>query len=315
MMGHGDESALASSRPLDGRRRSADRVYAAVESAGGGVLVFALLLVFVAIGRLAWPSLMTLGLRPLITTTWDPSRNSFGMLAFVWGTATTSLLAMLLAVPVGLGVGLFMTDLGPRRASSLVASGLELLAAVPSVVFGLWAFHGLVPWMRDAIPSLSSEAVENRTGVGPLTAALVLSIMILPSFSRLTKDVLSAVPIALREGAIALGGTPWEVVRYVVLPHAFRGIVGASLLALGRVLGEAVAVAAVIGGKAEISSSLLTPSYTLATVLAKEFAGAVSSMHVAAIAELGGLLLLVTMAFNIAARVLVMPRRRAEDRP
>jgi phosphate transport system permease protein len=308
------ESAIASSRPIEKSRRSAGRMYAAVERAGGGVLFLSLLLVVVAVGSLAWPSLTTLGLRPLMTTTWDPGRNSFGMLAFVWGTAATSILAIALAVPLGLGVALFVTDLGPRRLSSVVASVLELFTAVPSVVLGLWAFHGLVPLTRDFLARIGAGDAVNLTGFGPLTAAFVLAIMILPSFVLVTRDVLQAVPTELREGAIALGGTSWEVVRHVVLPYSFRGILGASLLSLGRALGEAMAVAAVIGGKADISWSLLRPSYTLATVLANEFAGAASLMHVAALAEIGGVLLGVTMLFNVAARVLVMPRRRVEER-
>ena len=283
-----------------------DRLFVGLGAACGGALLAALVGLVVAVVCLSMPSLRALGVSPLLSASWEPARGAFGMLALFWGTAVSSLLALAMAVPLGMGVALFVTELGPRVLGRAVTSVLEVVTAIPSVVYGLWALHVLVPMVRRGLFGGATA------GGGLLTAALVLAVMTLPAFVLVVKDVLLTVPTELRESALALGATPWEIVRHVVLPHAFRGVVGAGLLALCRALGEAMAVVAVIGGNAEISASLRAPSSTVASVLAREFAGAASTMHVAALAELAGILLFVTLGFNVAARALLARYGRTE---
>ncbi len=289
---------------------SADRMFGAIGAGAAGAIALVLVGFAVAVARLAWPSIRANGIGFVTHATWDPSRSGFGALAFVWGTLFTSAVALLLAVPVGLGVALFLTDLGPRRLRQPVSTLIELLAAIPSVVYGLWAALVLAPLLRTtiepALARLDSPLFRGPAiGFGYLCAALVLATMLLPTVALVSRNVLRAVPTELREGALALGATPWDVVRLVVFPHARPGIFGAMLLALGRALGETMAVAAVIGSRPDVSISLFAPGYTMSSVIANEFPVASAELHVSALAEVGLLLFVVTVAFNVAARVLV----------
>jgi phosphate transport system permease protein len=286
-----------------------------VGAVAAGLLGLVLVTVAVCVVRLAWPSIRENGLSFLGTSAWDPARDVYGALAFVWGTAMTSVVALLLSVPIGLGVALFLTDLGPRRLRWPVASLVELLAAIPSVVYGLWAALVVAPLLRSTIePALAGIGGPLFSGpplgVGVLCASIVLAIMVLPTIATVSRDVLAAVPSELREGALALGATPWDVVRRVVVPHAKHGLFGAVLLGFGRAVGETMAVAAVIGSRADVSTSLFAPGYTMSSVIANEFSSASSDLHVAALAEVGLLLFVVTVAFNVAARLLVARGKR-----
>jgi len=292
---------------------SADRTFAAVGRVAalalGGILVG----VAACVTRIAWPSIRANGLAFVTRGTWDPVRGEHGALAFLWGTLVTSVVALALAIPVGLGVAVFLTDLGPRSLRRPVSSLVELLAAIPSVVYGLWAALVLAPVLRSHVePALAKVGTPlfhgPPLGLGLLCASLVLAIMVLPTIAAVSRDVLRAVPAELREGALALGATRWDVVRLVVVPHARRGLVGAILLGFGRAVGETMAVAAVVGARADISASLFSPGYTMASVIANEWPVASSEIHVAALAEVGLLLFAVTVAFNVAARVLVAPK-------
>jgi len=301
---------------IESKGRSADRTFGALGAGAAGALVVVFLGVAVAVTRLAWPSIQATGLSFVTERIWDPSRGVYGALAFVWGTVVTSVVALALAVPVALGVAIFLTDLGPRSLRRPVSHLVELLAAIPSVVYGLWAALVLAPLLRTTIqPALAKIGGPlfggSTLGFGVLCASLVLAIMLLPTIASVARDVLRAVPAELREGALALGGTPWDVVRCVVFPHARHGIFGAILLGLGRAVGETMAVAAVIGSRADISISLFAPGYTMSSVIANEFPAASSELHVAALAEIGLVLFFVTVAFNVAARVLVA---RSRDR-
>jgi phosphate transport system permease protein len=269
-----------------------------------------LLVIALAMVSLAWPSIRALGGGFVLGRTWDPARGELGALPFLYGTFITSVLALFLAVPVGIGVALFLTDLGPPALRRPLAAVIELLAAVPGVVYGLWAAIVLAPLLRTRVePALEANLGAlfrgPSVGVGLLCASLVLAVMILPTIASVTREVLRAVPSELREGGLALGATPWDVVRRIVLPHAKSGIGGAILLGFGRAVGETMAVAMVVGSRAEITGSLLSPGYTMASVVANEFAEATTTLHVAALAEVGLLLFAVTFAFNVAARVLV----------
>jgi phosphate transport system permease protein len=301
-----------------GRGGSADRAFGAIGAGAAGALGLVLVVGAISVTRIAWPSLEHTGFAFVATDVWDPSRDKYGALAFLWGTILTSLVALAVAVPVGLGVAVFLTDLGPRQWRRPVSSLVELLAAIPSVVYGLWAALVLAPLLRTTVePALAKIGGPlfrgPQIGFGILCAALVLAIMLLPTIALVSRNVLRSVPAELREGALALGATPWDVVRLVIFPHARHGIFGAILLGFGRAVGETMAVAAVVGSRADVSLSLFAPGYTMSSVIANEFPVASSELHIAALAEVGLLLFIVTVAFNIAARVLVMRGRRHTD--
>ncbi|CAN5764221.1 phosphate ABC transporter permease subunit PstC [soil metagenome] len=289
-----------------------DRALVAVGGGAACIVGLVLLVVFVSVVGLALPSIRALGGGFVLGRTWDPAHGELGALPFLYGTVVTSVVALLLAVPVALGVALFLTDLGPLALRRPVAAVVELLAAVPGVVYGLWAAIVLAPLLRTTVePALEGSLGflpflrGPKVGVGLLCASLVLAIMILPTIASVAREVLRAVPSELREGGLALGATPWDVVRRIVLPHARSGLFGAILLGFGRAVGETMAVAMVVGSRAEITGSLLSPGYTMASVVANEFAEATTTLPLSALAAIGLLLFALPLAFNVGARVLV----------
>ena len=245
-------------------------------------------------------------------TAWDPVSGDFGAFPFIYGTIATSLLALLIAVPLALGVAIFLTELCPRPLRAPISFLTEFLAAIPSVVYGLWAVFVLVPVMRDQLGPFFlkffgwTHLFEGANfGVGLLTASIILAIMILPIISSLTRDIMQAVPDSQREAALALGATRWEMIRIGVLRNARIGIVGAVMLGLGRALGETMAVTMVIGNHPEIPHSLFAPGYTLASVIANEFSEATGDLYLSALIEIGLALFLVTIVVNAIARLMV----------
>ena len=244
---------------------------------------------------------------------WDPVNGHFSALPFLYGTLVSSFLALLLAVPLAIGVAVFLTEMCPRGLRAPLAFITELLAAIPSVIYGLWAVFVRVPLRREHInPWLISGlgwtgffGDDNPTGLGFLAAGVILAIMILPIISSLTREVMTAVPQSQREAVLALGATRWEMIRVGVLRNARIGIVGAVILGLGRALGETMAVTMVIGNSAEIHRSLLANGSTMASVIANEFAEASSDLHLSALMELGLALFIVTIIVNAFARLLV----------
>ncbi len=289
-----------------------DRAFVGAGGVAAALVALVLVVIALSVFMTALPSLRAFGTSFVIGRGWDALRGDHGALPFLYGTVVTSVIALALAVPIALGVALFLTDLGPPRLRRPVSALVELLAAVPSVVYGLWAALVLAPLLRATIEPaleahLGSLAIFRgpHLGVGLLCAALVLAIMILPTVTSVAREVLRAVPTELREGGLALGATRWDVVRRVVLPHARAGLLGAILLGFGRAVGEAMAVAMVIGSRPEISGSLFAPGYTMSSVIANEFAEAREPLHLAALAEIGLLLFVLTLAFNVGARVLV----------
>jgi phosphate transport system permease protein len=269
----------------------------------------------------SWPSIRAFGLRFLGSTAWDPVKERFGGLPFIYGTLVSSLLALLIAVPISLGVAIFLVELAPGWLRGPVGFLVELLAALPSVVYGLWGVFVLVPWLRQGVePALGRTlgflpvfAGPNQ-GFGMLAGGLVLSIMILPTISSVSREVLRAVPNWLRESALALGTTRWEMIRGTVLPFARSGIIGAVILGLGRALGETMAVTMVIGNRPHIATSLFAPGYTMASVIANEYTEATSDLHLAALTEIGLLLFGVTLVLNALARILVWRVERTTPR-
>jgi phosphate transport system permease protein len=244
---------------------------------------------------------------------WDPVNGQFSALPFIYGTLVSSFLALLLAVPLATGVAIFLTEMCPRALRGPLAFLTELLAAIPSIIYGLWAVFVLVPLLREHVNPLLIRTLgwtglfsdDNPTGLGFVAAAVILAIMILPIISSLTREVMTAVPHSQREAVLALGATRWEMIRMGVLRNARIGIVGGIILGLGRALGETMAVTMVIGNTPEIHKSLLANGTSMSAVIANEFAEAVSDLHRSALIEIGLALFLVTIVVNALAQLLV----------
>jgi phosphate transport system permease protein len=295
-----------------GSGRLADNSFAAVMLVCACSIFAIVLFIFGILIMHSRLSLAQFGWKFFTTQAWDPVSGDFGALPFIYGTLATSLLALCMAVPLALGVAIFLTELCPRPLRAPISFLTELLAAIPSVVYGLWAVFVLVPLMRDVIGPFLSKTLGwtgffagPNFGVGLLTASMILAIMILPIISSLTRDIMIAVPNSQREAALALGATRWEMIRVGVLRNSRIGIVGAIMLGLGRALGETMAVTMVIGNHPDISKSLFAPGYTLASVIANEFSEATGDLYLSALIEIGLALFLVTIVVNAIARLMV----------
>jgi phosphate transport system permease protein len=252
------------------------------------------------------------GWKFFVGSAWDPVNANFGALPFIYGTLMTSIVALIIAVPLAVGVAVFLTEMCPKALRGALSFLTELLAAIPSVVYGLWAIFVLVPLLRTYINPFLIKVlgwtglfVTPDFGIGMFAAGVILAIMILPIISSLTREVMSAVPHTQREAVLALGATRWEMIRIAVLRNARIGIVGSIILGLGRALGETMAVAMVIGSSPTISRSLLAPASTMASVIANEFAEASDDTYRSALIEIGLALFLVTIVVNMLARLLV----------
>ena len=242
---------------------------------------------------------------------WDPVRDDFGALPFIFGTVVSSLIALLIAVPLGIGVAVFLSELAPRRLEQPLSFMVELLAAIPSIIYGLWGMFVLVPWVRTSLEPFLGKRLGFLPlftgppyGFGMLAAGLILAIMVLPIITSISRDVMKAIPTLQREAALALGATRWETTK-IVLANAKSGILGATLLGLGRAVGETMAVTMVIGNRPEISNSLFHPAYSMASVLANEFTEATSDIYINALIEIALLLFAVTIILNALARLVV----------
>lgn len=289
------------------------------DSSFAGVMLLCACSIFAIVAFIFWIlilrshlSLAEFGWKFFTRSAWDPVAGDFGALPFIFGTLATSLLALLMAVPLALGVAIFVTELCPKAFRAPISFLTELLAAIPSVVYGLWGVFVLVPLMRDVIGPFLSKTLGwtgffegPNFGVGLFTASIILSIMILPIISSLTRDIMMAVPNSQREGVLALGATRWEMIRVGVLRNSRIGIVGAIMLGLGRALGETMAVTMVIGNHPNISKSLFAPANTLASVIAGEFTEATGDLYLSALIEIGLALFLVTIVVNAIARLMV----------
>lgn len=271
-----------------------------------------LALIVLTLLQQAAPAIKTFGPAFLVRSVWNPVTLDFGALPYIFGTVVTSAVAIAIALPVGLSVSLFLAEPGARGIRGAIGTGIELLAAIPSVVFGIWALYVLAPF---SLHNLETPITQHLGFIGFLsgpprqtslfTASLVLAVMILPTLSAVSRDVIRSVPRGLRESSVALGATWWEATWRVVLPTARAGIFGATILALGRALGETIAVTMVIGNRDEIPPSIFSPGYTLASKIANEFNEATGSLYPSALIELGLVLILVTLTVNLVALVLV----------
>ena len=302
--------------PLASRHRLGDRLGDGTlrtltgVSAFGSVVVVGLIAYRLVYG--AWPAIEAFGIGFVWHQAWDPVTGTFGALTFLYGTAVTSFAAVLIAAPLAIAIALFLTELAPRFARGVIGSLVELLAAVPSVVLGLWGIFVLGPFVRDHLdPWLHSwfgwiplfRGTPQQAGMLP--AILILTIMIVPISASVTRELFKAVPAELKEGAYGLGLTRWEMIRCVVFPYTRGGIVAAVLLGMGRAVGEAIAVTQVIGGFSGIPTSLFQPGDTLASRIAAQYQGAVSNIHVASIVYLALILLVFGLLTNLGAQLIV----------
>lgn len=263
--------------------------------------------------ELAWPAIQHYGLSFLTSATWDPVREEFGALSFIYGTVVTSFLALLIATPLAVAIALWLSELAPGGARGVIGSLVEMLAAIPSVVLGLWGIlvlgpylsHHLEPWLHDHLGFLPIFGPPSSTGTGMFTAALILTIMIVPIIASICRELFLQVPNELEEGALALGATRWEMVRGVILPATRTGIAAAIILGLGRALGEAIAVTQVIGGGTHITRNIFGPSDTIASKIASSYQGAASSLEAASLLYLAAILLVIGLVTNFVAQVIV----------
>jgi phosphate transport system permease protein len=253
------------------------------------------------------------------TSNWDPVSEQFGAFPFIYGTVVSSLLALIIAVPLAVGVAVFSTEMCPPALRGPLSFFVELLAAIPSVIYGLWAFFVLIPILSERVEPFLAKTLGwtglfsgPPLGVGMLAAGIILAVMIIPIISSIAREVLMVVPQHQREAVLALGATRWEMIRIGVLRNARAGIVGGIILGLGRALGETMAVTMVIGNSPDVARSLFAPGYTMASVLANEFSEATGSMHLSALVEIGLALFLVTIVVNTLARLLVWTVTRGQ---
>ena len=290
------------------------------------VVVFTLLAaILVSLVHGSQPSLQTYGLRFLWSDEWDPVQEKFGALVPIYGTLITSLVAMLIAVPVSFGIALFLTELAPPWLKRPLGTAIELLAAIPSIIYGMWGLFVFAPLFQAHVQPALIQALEPLPGlgglfrgpplgIGMLTAGLILSIMVIPFVAAVMRDVFELVPPLLKESAYGLGSTTWEVVWRVVLPYTRVGVTGGIMLGLGRALGETMAVTFVIGNAHQLAGSLMAPGNTIASALANEFTEAVGDLYFSALIELGLILFLITTVVLALSKLLLLQLSRQEGR-
>lgn len=289
-----------------------DRIFRAVMTMAASVIVIIVIGMIVKMVLSSMPTLQAYGIGFLTGSDWVPSDNKFGALPFIYGTVVSSVLALIISVPISIGIAIFLVEQAPARIARPIAFMVELLAAIPSVVYGLWGIFVLAPFVRDHLGAFLADTLgflplfQGRlTGIGMLTGGLILALMITPIITAVVRDVLEAVPNTQREASLALGATKWETTQ-IVLGNAASGIAGAVVLGLGRAIGETMAVTMVIGNSPQITASLFEPAYTIASVLAANFADATEELYLSALIEMGLVLFLVTFIINGIAKLLVM---------
>ncbi len=307
-----------------GSRDATVRRFALTDAIFRAATKAAAILVLVLLGGVAfsliagsWPALSTLGVSFLTTESWNPVTEKFGALAPIYGTIITSAIAILIAVPIGIGIAIFLTELCPRPLRRPIGMAVELLAGIPSIIYGIWGLFVFAPflqttvqpfiiWLFHGVPGLNNLFAGPPYGIGLLTSAMILAIMILPFITSITKDVFDTVPSVLKESAYGIGCTTWEVTRRVVIPYTRVGIMGGVMLALGRALGETMAVTFVIGNAHRISSSLFAPATTISATIANEFTEAVGDLYTSSLVALGLILFIITFIILAIARYMLM---------
>jgi phosphate transport system permease protein len=300
-----------------------DRAFGLLTRAFAVLVLLAVFGVLVVLVQGAWPALRTFGVRFVAHEAWNPVTNQFGALAPLYGTVVTSFIALLVGVPVSFGIALVITELAPRWLKRPIGVAIELLAAIPSIIYGMWglfvfapAFSARVqPWLTEhvgRVPLVGALFEGPPMGIGMLTAGLILAIMVIPFMAAVMRDVFETVPTELRESAYALGATTWEVVWQVVLPYTRLGVIGGIMLGLGRALGETMAVTFVIGNAHDVSLSLFMPGNTISSTLANEFTEAVTPLYTSSLLALALVLFLLTLVVLVGARLLLLKLRTHE---
>jgi phosphate transport system permease protein len=289
-----------------------DRVFKWMTAAFAATAVLLLAAMVIQMTQASALSIQRFGFGFLTGRDWNPVQEVFGALPFVFGTVVSSVIALLLVIPVALGVAIFLSELAPGWLTKPLSLIVELLAAIPSIVYGLWGMFVLVPLLRETVQPFLAKTLGflpffqgAPIGFGMLAAGIILAIMVLPTIASVSRDVMGSVPKGYREGVLALGATRWETIRVAVLPNVTSGIVGAIVLGFGRALGETMAVTMLIGNRAEISASLFAPSATIASVIANEYADASDELLLSTLTQLGLVLFAVTLLLNIASKLLV----------
>ena len=308
--------AVTRAKVLD-RLRLGDAAFRQVTRAAAVAVLLLLSGVIISLVAGSIPAGRTFGFGFLFSQRWNPVTELFGALPAIYGTVITSFVAMLIAVPVGLMIAFFLTELCPQWLRRPIGIAIELLAGIPSIIYGIWGLFVFAPFLQETLQPFLINTLGNVPGIGPLfggppygigilTAGLILAIMVLPFVTSISRDVFEAVPSVLKEAAYGLGCTTWEVVRNVVLPYARVGVIGGIMLSLGRALGETMAVTFVIGNAHRISPSLLAPGTTISATIANEFTEAVGDLYTSALIELGLLLFVITFIVLAAARYMLM---------
>jgi phosphate transport system permease protein len=305
----GSGHPLAQSRPLG------DRAFQVLALVAGLLVLVILILIAFSTAQQSTDWFSTVGLSGIFSANWDPTNGHFGVMAFLYGTVITSVIAIIIAVPVSVSIALLLNEVVPRRWSQPIVYVIDLLAVVPSVVWGLWGILVLVPWLQNdiyshvanvlnGVPVLGSLFGPPVSGASFFTAGIILAVMITPIITSLSREVIATVPAIDREGAYALGATRWEMIRGAVWPHSQGGVVGAVLIGLGRAMGETIAAALLIGSSAQVTSHLLAPGYSIPAVIANVF-GEASGVERAALIGFGLFLFALTIIVNLVARGIV----------
>ncbi len=313
------ERKSAASTVLQKIRTSHPRASRIPDNVFAVIILLSAISVFAIVALVAWElidksrlSLHQFGIGFFYGRDWDPVAGSFGAMPFIYGTLVSSFLALLMAVPLSIGVAVYVTEMCPQRLRAIISFLVELLAAIPSVIYGLWGIFVLAPLLREYVEPFLAQTLGwtsffsgPKYGIGMLAAGIIMAIMVVPVIASITREVMTAVPQNQREAVLALGATRWEMVRMGVLRNARIGIVGGVILGLGRALGETMAVTMVIGNRPEIAKSLFAPGYTMASVIANEFTEATGDLYLSALVEIGLALFIVTLIVNALARLLV----------
>ena len=297
----------------------------------GTTRMFAFLVLAILVGIIislvmgAWPAIKTFGIGFLFSTEWNPVTDQFGALVPIFGTLATSAIALLIGVPVSFGIALFLTELSPPWLRRPLGIAVELLAGIPSIIYGMWGLFVFAPVLQETVQPWLIEHLGERPligflfqgapmGIGILTAGIILAIMVIPFIASVMRDVFEIVPPLLKESAYGLGATTWEVVRHVVLPYTKIGVVGGIMLGLGRALGETMAITFVIGNAHQFSTSLMMPGNSIASALANEFTEATSDLHVASLIELGLILFIITFIVLSLSKLLLLQLAKREGK-
>ena len=306
------QSATKSNNAGSAKKLNGDLVFRYLTTLFALSILVILALMLVEMTKESLPSIRKFGFKFITSSDWDAVQGVYGALPYLYGSVVSSVLALLLATPLSIGAAVFITEICPKRWGAIIAPLVELLAAIPSVIYGLWGVLVMAPWLQSTVQPFLIEHFGFLPffqgapyGVSMLAAVFILMIMVVPIITSITKEVLLAVPLSQKEAAIALGATRWEMIKMAILPYGRSGILGAAILGLGRAVGETMAVTMVIGNAPNISLSLLSPAYTMPSVIANEFAETTSKLHAAALMEIGLILMVVTLIINALARLLI----------